>query len=211
MLLLESHLQNYFWEPASLLTVSDLSGYIYRIDIELEERVRGLEVSLLCTYPISPRSHRTRLDLLHPAIDKRICEKQSQQKSNHDKNCKMHTLQVGDKVMIKNFHPGPKWIPGTIAQQDGPLSSTACTESGRLWKRRSDHLKLLKNPQGINDTLAEMPIVPPTASLECHPSESAVEPSTEETTTETTTVDTEPRYPRRYREPPERFVENFTI
>ena len=109
------------------------------------------------------RDLRTRFDLLRPDIDKTVCEKQAQQKTDHDKRVHVHSFIVGEKVMVKNFRPGPKWLPGTITQQDGPLSFTVCTESGQLWKRHSDHIKPLGKQTirneftHVDDTFVELP------------------------------------------------------
>ena len=59
---------------------------------------------------------RTRLDLLKPDIDKRVCEKQSRQKIDHDIRVKVHNFNIGERVMVKNFRRGPNWVPGTITQ-----------------------------------------------------------------------------------------------
>ena len=89
------------------------------------------------------RELRTTFDLLKPDIDKRVCEKQSQQKMDHDKRVKVRNFNIGERVMVKNFRPGPNWVPGTITKQDGPVSFTVCVENGQLWKRHIDHIKSL--------------------------------------------------------------------
>ena len=90
------------------------------------------------------RELRTRFDLIKPDINKRVCEKQAQQKTDHDTRTKLRTLQIGDKVMVKNFRAGNPWIAGTITQKDGPVSYTVCTDNGQIWKRHLDHIKKLK-------------------------------------------------------------------
>ena len=52
------------------------------------------------------RNLRTRLDLIRPDIEQRVCEKQSQQKKDHDKWVKVRTFDVGERVMVKKF---PTW------------------------------------------------------------------------------------------------------
>ena len=48
------------------------------------------------------RSLRTRFDLIRPDINKRVCEKQSQQKIDHDKRVKVRTL--GSFLIIIRSH-----------------------------------------------------------------------------------------------------------
>ena len=73
-----------------------------------------------------------------------MCDKQSPQKSDHDKHVRIRNFKFGDRVRVKNFCPGPNWVPGTITQQHGQLSFTVCTENGQLWKRHSDHIQLTR-------------------------------------------------------------------
>ena len=44
-------------------------------------------------------------------------------------------------VMAHNFG-SPKWLPGTISQQCGPVTFEVKLEDGRLWKCHTDQLKL---------------------------------------------------------------------
>ena len=46
---------------------------------------------------------------------------------------------------MKNFRPGPDWIPGTITEQLGPVTYAVTTDDGQLWKRHVDHIKELGN------------------------------------------------------------------
>ena len=43
--------------------------------------------------------------------------------------------------MMKNFRPGPDWIPGTIVSKLGPLSYLVETTDHQLSRRHIDHLK----------------------------------------------------------------------
>ena len=141
------------------------------------------------------REVRTRFDLLKPDINKRVYEKQSQQKTDHDNHVRVRTFTVSEQVMVKNFRPGPLWFPGTITQQHGPLSFTVCTESGQHWQRHVDHMKHLgeqseSRPTNLpqnDDTFTEMPTITSDASANTSSSTSPVE-----STTETS----QPRYPR---------------
>ena len=86
------------------------------------------------------RSIRTRLD---PDIAQQVCEKQASQKHYHDKHTQGREFVVGQRVMVKNFRPGPTYVAGTITSIVGPLTYTICVDSGQLWKRHIDHIKPL--------------------------------------------------------------------
>ena len=34
----------------------------------------------------------------------------------------MRKLNVGDSVLVKNYHHGDKWLPGVIQKKTGPVS-----------------------------------------------------------------------------------------
>ncbi len=48
---------------------------------------------------------------------------------------------MGDQVMVRNFRPGPDWIPGTITVVLGPVTYTVNTDDGHQWKRHTDQIK----------------------------------------------------------------------
>ena len=60
------------------------------------------------------RSIRTRLPLVHPNTERTVVAKQADQVSLHDQHAKIRQFSVGQKVMVRNFRPEPKWVPGTI-------------------------------------------------------------------------------------------------
>jgi len=87
------------------------------------------------------RELRTRFDLLRPDREVRVAQKQSQQKTDHDRHSAMRQFAVGDMVMAKNFRDGPDWIPASVVARLGPLSYLLETESKQLWRRHVDHVK----------------------------------------------------------------------
>ena len=87
------------------------------------------------------REVRTRLDLLRPSTQTRVCKKQLQQKSDHDQHARARQFSVGDPVMMKNFSSGPDWMPGTVVSRLGPLSYLVETLDNQLSRRHIDHLK----------------------------------------------------------------------
>ena len=36
--------------------------------------------------------------------------------------------------MVRNLHPGDKWVPGTIIERTGPLSYVVQVAGGQTWK-----------------------------------------------------------------------------
>ena len=43
-------------------------------------------------------------------------------KAQHDYMAIYRNLQVSHKVMVKNRHPRPTWLPGEIIQKLGPVT-----------------------------------------------------------------------------------------
>lgn len=64
-----------------------------------------------------------------------------QQKSDHDQRARVRQFAVGDAVAMKNFRPGPDWIPGTVVSKLGPSSYLIETTDKQLSRRHVDHLK----------------------------------------------------------------------
>ena len=48
---------------------------------------------------------------------------------------------MGQRVIVRNLHPGLQWIPGTIIECKGPLSYLVQVAEGRIWKQHVDHLQ----------------------------------------------------------------------
>lgn len=67
--------------------------------------------------------------------------KQADQSLRHDQHAKSRIFEVRQNVMVCDFHPTcPKWLPGIILKQTGPLSFIVQVEHGLTWKRHVDHL-----------------------------------------------------------------------
>ena len=60
--------------------------------------------------------------------------------THHDQHA---NISSWSKVIVKNMHPGPDWIPAVIAQQLGPVSFLVDVESGLRWKRHIDYIREL--------------------------------------------------------------------
>ena len=57
-----------------------------------------------------------------PDIGSRVQQSQERQKVNHNQGVKVRLFSVGDAVFVKNFSGSPKWIPGRVIANRGPLS-----------------------------------------------------------------------------------------
>ena len=93
------------------------------------------------------RKLRTRMDLIKPDMNKSVCAEQAKQKSHHDSHSKSHEYFVGQNVQAHNFRPGPRWAAGVIVERLGPLSYLVQIDSGVIWRRHVDHLRLA--PDGL--------------------------------------------------------------
>ena len=159
------------------------------------------------------RNLRTRFDLLNPSCEQHVFDKQSLQKSQHDRHAKERDFDIGERVMVRNLRPGPKWIVGIVKQKSGPHSYVVETEDKKMWKRHVDHLKALGDAAATTsndgeletDTYVHFPT--PTDNAESAESEDgeAVD-SPEQNVNEAPTA---PRYPTRNRKAPERLVDEL--
>ena len=50
--------------------------------------------------------------------------------------------------MVRNFRPGPDWVPGVFDEKLGPLSYMVKVGNGQVWKRHIDHLRRSAASQG---------------------------------------------------------------
>ena len=98
---------------------------------------------------------RTRLDLLKPNTESQVVEQQASQKLNFDRRGGLCQFQVGQPVLIQNFCQGSKWVPGEIAGVRGPLTYTVRIQTGLLWKRHANHLKLAVNRPVVEEKVIE--------------------------------------------------------
>ena len=175
------------------------------------------------------RDIRTRLDLLKPDCERQVLEKQSQQKSSHDRrharDCRWF---VGQRVMARNMRPGADWVPATILEVKGPVTYLVETDEGQVWKRHLDQLKELEQKKQSTEFTSEDTEFPSIPSIQ-DPTEpddppepedpgdpidpANVEPeSNNEENPQNSSVEpqasdiTTPRYPGRNRQAPDRFM-----
>ena len=75
---------------------------------------------------------------------------------------------VGQRVLARNYREGPKWIPGTVVDQNGSLSFVVQVTDGTKWRRHSDQLLVaLNSPQDISLYVSSPP--PPELPLPSSP------------------------------------------
>jgi hypothetical protein len=82
---------------------------------------------------------RNKLSQLNP--------KQEFRKKERASNSGSQKFQVNQKVWVRSFRPGKKWIPATIVQILGPLTYKVQGDFG-VWKRHQDHLTRASPGQG---------------------------------------------------------------
>ena len=83
----------------------------------------------------------------------------------------MRLFSVGDAVFVKNFSGSPKWIPGRVIANRGPLSLVIQLDNGSKVTRHVDHVRV-REQEGDNageEEEADGDILPPPESAEPDP------------------------------------------
>ena len=117
------------------------------------------------------RQPRSALDLMVPDVGSRVRKSQERQKVNHDQGVKVRLFSVGDAVFMKNFSGSPKWIPGRVIANRGPLSLVIQLDNGSKVNRHVDHVRV-REQEGDNageEEEADGDILPPPESAEPDP------------------------------------------
>ena len=177
------------------------------------------------------RPLRTRLDLLKPDLEQRVCKKQAEQVSQHDQHARYRTFAADQPVLAKNFRPGPLWVSGRIVKKLAPLTYLVEIQDGAMWRHHVDHLRAMENTQpcptsfdresNTNPPVSEEPnsflsypaplsasaTLPDAAPQAAVPvvMSAAPPPSSPSTVGPTTNTDSGHRYPSRVRKPPVRY------
>ena len=177
------------------------------------------------------RHLRTRLDLLHPSVSGRVTAKQAKQKEQHDEHARTRNFTVGQRVLVRNFRDGPKWVPGTLIARHGPLSFLVQVGEDVHWRRHVDHLlETVDSPHDASppetvlppSSLEHLPpstpeshetelptspnlLVPESISVQSKPEPDSAAP--EPPTSSVTITPPQLRYPQRNRHPPERYTD----
>ena len=147
------------------------------MDVKLQRFLFGYRRTPQSTTGLSPmevlnrRKMRSRLDLLHPSLQRKVHKKQSHMKDLHGRGggAQQRVFETGDNVYVKNFGPGLKWLIGVIRHVTGPLSYAVELEDGRECRRHVYHLRAPRtgNPptQGrshldVDDEFPTLPVLP---------------------------------------------------
>ena len=157
----------------------------------------------------------SRLDCLQPSIQQRVLEKQLRQKEYHDWHCRARNFAVGEKVFLRNFGQGERWLPGHIKAQTGPLSFEIQLHDGHTCNRHMDHIRkrgdrsdqsaVLADDEDTPDVTTTSPDTSDTPVTISESDAQMVDPPTQELTSESTHWVEEPErhYPARTRRPPD--------
>ena len=125
---------------------------------------------------------RFRLDLLYPAVEDRVLNKQAKAQENHNAAVTERTFLTGDAVWAMNFATKPKWLPGVLQTRLGPVSFTVTLTDGRVWRCHVDHLRAHIPEENVGMTLplpSSVGVVPPMEGVKLAPSPVVKSPSCE--------------------------------
>ena len=75
--------------------------------------------------------------------------KQTKQKQQHDR-----TFNPGDRMLVRKFASGPRWLPGELLQRTGPVSFTAQLSDDRVVRRHQDQILSRTCNQPISELVA---------------------------------------------------------
>ncbi len=87
------------------------------------------------------RQLRSHLDLLRPAVEKHMLQRQEHHKECHDLHAKARKYSVGDAVYAWNYAGGPTWLEGMVVETRGPLSFCIELREGRIIRRHVDQIR----------------------------------------------------------------------
>ena len=87
------------------------------------------------------RKVKTKLDLLHPFVSSSVAKSQNVQKKCHDKHAVERDIDVDSHVFVRNYSHGPKWVPGIVTDQTGPVSFRVKTPNQGIVRRHKDQLR----------------------------------------------------------------------
>ena len=126
------------------------------------------------------RRPRSRFDLLHPDIYRKVRVKQD--KVLQDNRCTIRKFLIGDNLYARNYSGTQKWIPVTVVKITGPVSYQIKTKSGNVIKRHVDQLcfrhidteDVFDSTEDFKDLFVDWkicpssPLVPSQAPVESH-------------------------------------------
>ncbi|XP_040068195.2 uncharacterized protein LOC120841374, partial [Ixodes scapularis] len=149
------------------------------------------------------RRLRSCLDVVKPSVGERVARKQFMQTASrrgHDRD-----FAVGGHVLIRNYCGKPKWVPGVILAQHGPVSyqERATTSRGSFtWRRHKDQLLRTPSDEDADQEGTEFLLVQPSDNA---PQPSSSSPTGGTVPAEAAQAPAARQYPAITRKPPERF------
>ena len=87
------------------------------------------------------RQIRTRLDLIKPCRDRHVEQQQQHQKTSHDRSAKEKVFHKGERVYVRNFGTGTRWLSAVIEEVSGPVSYVVRLGDSRLMRCHVDHIR----------------------------------------------------------------------
>ena len=101
------------------------------------------------------RRLRSRLDLIHPDVTKKVESKQEKQKLTHDTKQPIRKFTVNDHVLVRNLpFSNPKWLLGVIVKVTGPLSYVVRLSDEKIVRKHVDHI-IQRNSSSITPVDAD--------------------------------------------------------
>ena len=129
------------------------------------------------------RRPRSRFDLLHPDIYKKIQDKQDITSQTNQR--RVRKFSIGDTLFARNYNGTQKWIPVTVVRVTGPVSYRVQTTSGNIIKRHVDQLRFRctdsedsEMDSSDNDMLDDWKITAPPPRVPCQPHVEPVQTNT---------------------------------
>lgn len=141
------------------------------IDIKLPRLLFGLRVSPSTVTGKSPaemlnkRRFRTRFDIIHPFSTKPVAERQIE--SNIDVPVRVFKLK--DKVWLRNYSRGEKWVKGEIFRIKGPVRFLVKMENGPIVTRHVNQLRRRDSDEapGPSNEMRDLLGIPSHAVVTC--------------------------------------------
>ncbi|XP_053311898.1 uncharacterized protein K02A2.6-like [Spea bombifrons] len=91
------------------------------------------------------RRLKTCLDRLHPDLTSELQEKQELQFNERYNVSTVRVFVPDSAVYVRNYAPGPRWIPAQVLVATGPLSYKVQTTDGRILRRHVDQIRERSN------------------------------------------------------------------
>ena len=98
---------------------------------------------------------RTKLDLMKPDVRKRV-EGYQEKQIERNKERRMRTFDIGNKVIVRDYRRGKKWKQGVVVTKHSPYSFEIQTADGQC-RRHLDQMRtgniIENNEMTLNDNL----------------------------------------------------------